>query len=35
MILGISMQDLLGHKAIYQPGIARKVCVFVHVCTID
>ena len=35
MIRGISMQELLGHKAIYQPGVARKVCVFLHVCTID
>eukprot|EP00731_Ephydatia_muelleri_P014018 Em0007g1328a len=30
MILGISMQELLGHKAIYQPGIARK-----HTTTLD
>lgn len=24
MVRGISMQELLGHKAIYQPGVARK-----------
>lgn len=29
MVRGISMQELLGHKAIYQPGVARKVCVSV------
>ena len=32
MIRGISMQELLGHKAIYQPGVARKVCVFLCEC---
>ena len=32
MVRGISMRELLGHKAIYQPGVARKVCVCVCVC---
>ena len=32
MVRGISMRELLGHKAIYQPGVARKVCVFLCVC---
>ena len=32
MVRGISMRELLGHKAIYQPGVARKVCVCVYVC---
>ena len=32
MVRGISMQKLLGHKAIHQPGVARKVCVFLRVC---
>ena len=32
MVRGISMRELRGHKAIYQPGVARKVCVCVYVC---
>ena len=32
MVRGISMRELLGHKAIYQPGVARKVRVCVCVC---
>ena len=32
MVRGISMRELLGYKAIYQPGVARKVCVFLCVC---
>ena len=32
MVRGISMQELLGHKAIFQPGVARKVCVWCVVC---
>ena len=32
MVRGISMRELLGHKAIYQPGVARKVCVLLCVC---
>ena len=32
MVRSISMQELLGHKAIYQPGVARKVCVFLCEC---
>ena len=32
MLRGISMQELLGHKAIFQPGVARKVCFCVCVC---
>ena len=34
MVRGISMRELLGHKAIYQPGVARKVCVFLCVCVV-
>ena len=32
MVRGIFMRELLGHKAFYQPGVARKVCVFLCVC---
>ena len=32
MVRSISMRELLGHKAIYQPGVARNVCVFLCVC---